>query len=70
VLQNCIIKLSQMLQNCEDVCNFLDDKVIYRRLQSEHDARLDKVMQTFREKGHTVNRKKVCWVWKKIDFFG
>jgi hypothetical protein len=57
--------ISQVLQNCEGVCNFLDDIVVYEKLQAEHDARLDKVLQTFREKGLTLNKKNVRWVCKK-----
>jgi hypothetical protein len=60
--------ISQVLQNREGVCNFLDDKVVYGKLQAEHDTRLDKVLQTFREKGLTLNRKKCQLGVEKIDF--
>jgi hypothetical protein len=51
------------------VCNFLDDIVLYGKSQAEHYARLDKVLQTFREKGLTLNRNKCQLGVKKIDFF-
>jgi hypothetical protein len=69
--QNCAPQLyhkiiSQVLQNCEGVCNFLDDIVVYGKSQAEHDARSDKVLHTVREKGLTLNRKNVSWVWTNL----
>jgi type IV secretory pathway VirB4 component len=49
--------ISQVLQSWEDVCNYLADIVVYGKSQAEHDARLDKVLQTFRDKGLTLKRK-------------
>jgi hypothetical protein len=72
--QNCAPELyhkiiSQVLQNCEGVCNFLDDIVVYGKSQTEHDARSDKVLHTVREKGLTLNRKK-CQLGVEKFIFG
>jgi hypothetical protein len=73
--QNCAPELyhkiiSQVLQNCEGVCNFLDDIVVYGKSQAEHDARLDKVLHTVREKGLTLNGKKMSAGCGKKLFLG
>ena len=50
--------IQQALQNCEGVANISDDIIIHGRNNEEHDKRLQRVLESLKEKNLTLNAEK------------
>jgi len=46
----------QVLQECEDVHNILDDVIVHAATEEEHDQRFENVVRVLSSKGLTLNQ--------------
>ena len=46
----------QVLQDCEDVHNILDDVIVHAATEEEHDQRFENVVRVLSNKGLTLNQ--------------
>ena len=58
--------IQQTLQGCEGVQNIADDTIVHGPTMEVHDHRLIKVLERLRDKGLTLNRKSVSFVFQKL----
>lgn len=62
--------MEQILSGCEGCLIFIDDIIIYGANKAEHDARVEKVLQTLREYNVTLNHAKCIFGVDKLQFLG
>lgn len=62
--------LERILLPCDGVVNFIDDIVVYGESNSEHDARLNKVLVLLKENNILLNQNKCVFNVKSIKFLG
>jgi len=62
--------IRSILRDCEGTINFIDDIIICGKTREQHDKRLEKVFETLREKGITLNKSKCVFRKKEITFMG
>jgi len=53
-------RMQSVLAGVEGTVNVIDDTLVFRRNQTEHDERLEKVFQKLEKAGITLNAEK-CW---------
>ena len=63
-------QMSEMLKDLDGVLCMMDDVLVYGKTVSEHDERLDKVLQTMQKAGMTLNKEKCQFSQKSIMFLG
>ena len=63
-------QMSEMLQDLDGVLCLMDDVLVYGKTESEHDDRLDKVLQTMQRAGITLNKDKCQFSQDSIMFLG
>ena len=63
-------QMSEMLKDLDGVLCLMDDVLVYGKTVSEHDERLDKVLQTMQKAGMTLNKEKCQFLQKRIMFLG
>ena len=63
-------QMSEMLQDLDGVLCLMDDVLVYGKTESEHDDRLDKVLQTMQRAGMTLNKDKCQFLQDSIMFLG
>ena len=62
--------LQQILQNCPNAQNIMDDIIVHGVTQEQHDECLKNVLNVLREKGLTLNREKCEFNMSEIVFMG
>ncbi|XP_021351252.1 uncharacterized protein K02A2.6-like [Mizuhopecten yessoensis] len=62
--------IQQVLRECPGVNSIFDDIVVHGETQGEHNKNLDKLLQTLREKGLTLNLDKCQFNMSQITFMG
>ena len=62
-------RVKMALKGCEGVCQIKDDVLIYGT-GKEHDERVRRVLDRFREAGLTLRREKCCMGQEKVKWFG
>ena len=63
-------QMSEMLKDLDGVLCLMDDVLVYGKTVSEHDERLDTVLQTMQKAGMTLNKEKCQFLQKRIMFLG
>ncbi|UYV70107.1 K02A2.6-like [Cordylochernes scorpioides] len=63
-------KMSNLLESQSGVNCHMDDIVIWRATQEEHDERLRCVLRKLQDSGLTLNKKKCIFLVKEIKFLG
>lgn len=62
--------LENLLIQCEGVVNFIDDIVVFGRNESEHNKRLQHVLQVLEDNNIRLNKEKCLFNVDKIHFLG
>lgn len=62
--------MEQILNGCEGCLNFSDDIVVFGTTKSEHDSRLNIVLNRLREYGVLLNEDKCIYGVEAINFLG
>lgn len=62
--------LEQILACCENVVNYLDDILIFGSTLEEHNAALERVLSTLKEKNVLLNHKKCQFAVTEVEFVG
>lgn len=62
--------LEQILADCENTVNFIDDIVVTGGSEAEHDLALDKVLKKLNEYGILLNQSKCAFKLTEIEFIG
>ena len=65
--QKCML---QLIQNIEGAHNILDDIIVHGASKKEHDKLLVKVLETLRDNGLTLNKKKCELNMSKLVIMG
>ncbi len=63
-------KMSEILRDCEGVVGLIDDLLIYRRTEEEHQRCLLAVLEKLRKEGVTINEDKCKFYTSEILFLG
>ena len=63
-------QMSEMLEDHDGVLCLMDDVLVYGKTESEHNDRLDKVLQTMQKVVMTLNKNKCQFSQKSIMFLG
>ena len=63
-------KMHELFDDIEGVEIVMDDILVHGRSDSEHDARLEQVLQRCREKNLKLNPKKLKLKTKQVDYIG
>lgn len=62
--------LEQILSECENTINYIDDIVIFGRTEKEHDDALTKVLSVLKSRNVLLNSQKCKFKVKQITFLG
>ena len=62
--------MSEMFRDKQGVVCLMDDVLVYGATQTEHDERLEAVLQTMQANGMTLNKDKCQFSQAKIVFLG
>ncbi|XP_062702035.1 uncharacterized protein K02A2.6-like isoform X1 [Aedes albopictus] len=62
--------LEQILAECENTINYIDDIIIFGKTDEEHDQALQRVLTTLKERGILLNHAKCIFKAKELDFLG
>ena len=62
--------IQQVLRDCPGINSIFDDIVVHGAIQGEHNKNLEKLLQTLREKGLTLNLDKCQFNISQITFMG
>ena len=63
-------KMDNIVEDLEGVVKSTDDFLVYRKNQTEHDFRLRKLLNRFRENNVTLNKEKCKFSVAEADFIG
>ena len=63
-------RMQSVLAGVEGTVNMIDDTLVYGRNQTEHDERLEKVLQKLEEAGITLNAEKCEYSKASLTFLG
>ena len=63
-------RMTEILDGLDGVETIIDDVLIYGRTQSEHDERLERVLNRIRDAGIKLNRDKCEFSKDRIEYFG
>ena len=62
--------IQQILSDCEGAQNISDDIIVYGKDTTEHDQRLEKVLEVLEKRGLTLNPEKCNYRLNRITFMG
>lgn len=62
--------IEQILSDCENVINFIDDIIVAGKTEQDHDVSLQKVLDKLRSYGVLLNQSKCVFKLTEIDFLG
>lgn len=62
--------IEQILADCPNTINFIDDIIVVGKTEEEHDRALQKVLTKFRDYGILLNQSKCAFKLSEIDFLG
>ncbi|XP_061506861.1 uncharacterized protein K02A2.6-like [Anopheles gambiae] len=62
--------LEQVLADCPNTVNFIDDIIVTGKTETEHDLALEKVMEKIEEYGILLNQSKCVFKLTEIEFVG
>lgn len=62
--------IQNILHDCQGARNISDDIIVYADTVEEHDKRLEKVLETLKENGLTLNKEKCSYRMTELQFMG
>lgn len=62
--------IEQILADCNNVVNYIDDILIFGATEQEHDASLQKVLKTLQSRGVLLNDSKCVFKVPEVEFLG
>lgn len=62
--------LEQILANCKNAVNYIDDVLIFGETEEEHDRALCAVMETLKDKNILLNHNKCTFRVREVEFLG
>lgn len=62
--------LENLLVKCDGVINFIDDILVFGDSETQHDMRLQKVLEILKESGMLLNEEKCIYKVQAVNFLG
>jgi len=63
-------RIDSVIDGLPGVAKSTDDFLVYAKTESEHDIRLERLLQRFEENGVTLNKGKCVFKTKQVEFLG
>lgn len=62
--------MTELLQNVEEVCCYMDDILVYGHAREENDHRLNEVLKAIHASGLNLKKEKCIFGQKELGFVG